>query len=312
VIRWYEFSVRTCAIILLLAGAARAGGNDLQLWRLGHPDPMPCTVCDGSPGDPVELGTPGAQARFHRLASTLGLAFIPPFQEPAATTGQAGFEVGVSSSQAFLRIAADAWPTVDTQATAAPPAVLILPAIAVRKGLGGSFEVGAAVQWLGDSQMMALSGELRWAAVEGIESAPDVGLRIWGSRVIGAQDLDLAAAGADVLVSRSFGLAGMMKVQPYGSFGLAMINALSSAVDFKPTVEDPARPGIDDQVFHPVNLFRNRYWRGGAGARLVVGTVVVGVEGAVAWGTNAVQDRPGAATNFVRLWSLAGRFGAAF
>lgn len=299
-------------MILLLAGAARAGGNDLQLWRLGHPDPMPCTLCDGSPGDVPEAGSPAAQARFHRLASTLGLAFVPPFQEPAATTGQAGFEVGVSSSQAFLHIGADAWPTVETQAAGSPPAVLILPAIAVRKGLGGSFELGAVVQWLGGSEMMALSAELRWAAVEGIESAPDVGLRVWGSRVIGAQDLDIAAAGADVLASRSFGVAGMMKVQPYGSFGLAMINAMSSAVDFKPTAEDPARPGIDDQVFHSVGLFRNRYWRGGAGARLVVGTVVVGVEGAVAWGTNAVQDGPNAARNFVRLWSLAGRFGAAF
>jgi hypothetical protein len=91
-----------------------------------------------------------------------------------------------------------------------------------------------------------------------------------------------------------------------------MINAESSAVDFKPGVEDPARPGIDDQVFHRIRLLDNRFWRAGAGARLLVGSVVLGVEGAVAWGTNAVQEAPGAATNFVRLWSFAGRFGASF
>jgi hypothetical protein len=304
--------VRIGAVILLLAGAARAAGNDLQLWRLGHPDPMPCTLCDGSPADLPEPGTPGAQARFHRLASTLGLAFVPPFQETAATTGQAGFEVGLSSSQAFLHIAADAWPTVDTQATGAPPSVLILPALAVRKGLGGSFELGAAFQWLANSQMMALSGELRWAMVEGLESAPDVALRAWGTRVIGSQDLDLGSAGADALVSKSFGVAGMMKVQPYGSFGLAMVNANSAAVDFKPAAEDAARPGIDDQVFHTVSLYNNRYWRASAGARLVVGSVVAGVEGAVAFGTNAIQDNGTGGMNFVRLWSLAGRFGATF
>ena len=30
--------MRIGAAILLLSGAARAGANDLQLWRLGHPD----------------------------------------------------------------------------------------------------------------------------------------------------------------------------------------------------------------------------------------------------------------------------------
>ena len=299
--------MRICAIILLLAGAARAGGNDLQLWRLGHPDPMPCTLCDGSPGDPAEPGVQGAQAHFHRMASTLGLAFIPPFQETAATTGQAGFEVGVGSNLAFLHLGADTWPSV-----APPPSVLIMPALTVRKGLGGSFELGVAVQWLTDSEMLALSGELRWAVVEGLASSPDVALRLWGTRVIGAQDLDLASAGADALISKSFGVGGMMKLQPYGSFGVAMVNAFSAAIDFKPTAEDPARPGIDDQVFHPITLYDNLYWRGVAGARMVVGSVVVGIEGSVAWGTNPIQDGPPAGSNFVRLWSLAGRFGTSF
>jgi hypothetical protein len=312
-IRWYDLCVRICLFILVLAGTANAAANDLQLWRLGHPDSLACTLCDGGPSDIPEPGTPGAQARFHRLASTLGLAFVPPFQETAATTGQAGFELGLTSSQALLRIGADAWATAGTQAVAAPPDVLILPAVTLRKGLGGSFELGAAVQWLANSQMMALSGELRWAAVEGLESVPDVALRVWGTRVIGTQDLDLASAGADALVSKSFGLAGMMKLQPYGSFGLAMVNALSAVVDFKPGAEDPSRPGADDQVFHGITLYNNRYWRAGAGVRLVAGRVVAGLEGAVAWGRNAIQDSGGAGQeNFVRLWSFAGRVGAAF
>jgi len=299
--------VRIFAVILLLAGAARAGGNDLQLWRLGHPDAMPCTICDGSAGDPAQPGVPGAQAHFHRMASTLGLAFIPAFQEPAATTGQAGFEVGIGSNQAFLHLGADTWPSVNP-----PPSVLVMPAVTVRKGLGGSFELGAAVQWLTDSEIMAISGELRWAVTEGLTSGPDVALRVWGTRVVGAQDLDLASAGADALVSKSFGVGGMMKVQPYGSFGLAMVNAFSAAIDFKPTAEDQARPGIDDQVFHPITLFNNRYWRAVAGARMVVGSVVAGIEGSVSWGTNEIQDGVSAGSNFVRLWSLAGRFGATF
>jgi hypothetical protein len=305
--------VRILALTLLLGGAAHAAANDLQLWRLGHPDPLACTICDGSGGDIPEAGIPGAQARFHRLASTLGLAFVPPFQETAATTGQAGFEIGISSSQALLRIGADAWATAGTQASLAPPQLLILPAVTLRKGLGGSFELGAAVQWLANSQMIALSADVRWAVVEGLESGPDVALRVWGTRVLGTQDLDLGAAGADALVSRSFGVAGMMKLQPYATFGLAMVNAMSTVVDFKPAAEDPSRPGADDQVFHAITLYNNRYWRAGAGVRLVAGMLLAGLEANVAWGRNPIQDSGAAGTeNFVRLWSFAGRLGTTF
>jgi hypothetical protein len=305
--------VRGGIFILLLAGAVNAAPNDLQLWRLGHPDSLGCTACDGSPGDVPEPGTPGAQARFHRLSSTLGLAFIPPFQDPAATTGQAGVEIGVSSSQALLRIGADAWPTEVTQAIGTPPTVLLMPAMSLRKGLGGSLELGAGIQWLAYSRMMAFSGQLRWAAVEGLENAPDLALRAWGTRVVGTQDLRLWSLGGDALVSKSFGIAGMMKLQPYGMFGVAMVNAASVLVDFKPGAENPAQPAADDQVFHGASFYNNRYWRAGAGMRVVTGTLVVAVEGTMAWGRNSIQDGTTAAPeNFVRLWSFAGRIGAGF
>ena len=67
---------------------------------------------------------------------------------------------------------------------------------------------------------------------------PDVALRLWGTRIVGSQDLDLGAAGADALVSKSFGVAGMMKLQPYATFGLAMVNALSAVVGFKHRLQD--------------------------------------------------------------------------
>lgn len=303
--------MRVLACVFLLASAASAGENDLQLWRLGHPDALSCTFCDGRAGDVPEPGSPGAQPRFHRFASTLGLAFVPPFEEPAATTGQAGFEIGFSSSQAFLRIPVEAWPTVGTQSGAAPPGVLVLPAVVARKGLGGSLELGFAAQWLAGSQMMALSGEVRWAAVEGVASAPDLALRLWGTRVVGTEELDLAMAGADLLVSKGFGVAGTVKLQPYGSFGIALINAQSGVVDFKPATENAAQPGLDDQVFRRVSLWDNRYLRAAAGVRLAAGPALAGVEAAMAWGRNDAQDAAGT-SNFVRLWSVAGRLGLSF
>ena len=307
--------MRLFALLMLTAASAQAAANDLRLFLLGHPDPLPCTRCDGSPGDVPEPGTPGAQARFHRLASTLGLAFVPPFQETAGTIGQAGFEVGFSSSEAFLRIDAGSWPTVGTQAQAAAPNVLVLPTVTIRKGLGGSLELGAAVSWLVNSQMTALSAELRWAPVDGIASAPDIALRAFATRLIGTQDLDLALGGADFMLSKSFGVAGTLKLQPYGTAGITLINALSNVVDFKPNAQDPARPGLDNGVFHSISLLNNRYFRGALGVRLVAGALVLGVEGSVAVGRNRIQDDAiagGTPSNYVRLWSGAGRLGFSF
>ena len=45
---------------------------------------------------------------------------------------------------------------------------------------------------------------------------------------------------------------------------------------------------------------------------MVAGRTVLGLEGAVAWGTNSIEDGPSSTTNFVRLWSLAARLGVTF
>jgi hypothetical protein len=315
--------VRVLLCVLLFAAAARAADNDLQLYLLGHPDDLGCTRCDGSVGDVKELGDINAQARFHRLASTLGLAFIPPFQESAGTTGQSGFEVGFSMSEAYLKVPNTAWATSATQASGSPPSVLALPTLALRKGFGGSVEIGAAVSSLLNSQMLGLSGEVRWAPIDGVAYAPDVALRLYATRVVGSQDLDLTVGGADLSISKSFGLAGMVKLEPYGQGGVALVNALSSVVDFKPGVASTTNPTAHDGVFRDVNLQDNRYLRGAIGLRLVAGAVVLGIEGSGAGGTNPIQSGAlpaaqcvagscSAPREYVRVWSTSARLGFVF
>ena len=315
--------MRALLCVLLLASAARASDNDLQLYLLGHPDDLPCTRCDGSPGDVKEPGDLNAQARFHRLSSTLGLAFIPPFQEPAGTTGQAGFEVGFSVSEAFLKIPSDSWATVGTQASGSPPQVLAFPTLSFRKGIGGSLEIGAAVSTLYSSQMVGLTAELRWAPIDGIAYAPDVALRAYATRVVNSQDLDLTVGGADLSLSKSFGVAGTVKLQPYGQAGLAMVNAVSNVVDFKPAVAAAPNPTAHNGVFRDIHLQDNRYLRGSIGLRLVAGAVVLGIEGSGAGGTNAIQSASlptsqcsggqcKAPREYVRVWSTAARLGFSF
>ena len=315
--------MRVLLCIVLFAAAARASDNDLELYLLGHPDDLGCTRCDGTAGDVKELGDLNAQARFHRLASTLGLAFIPPFQEPAGTTGQSGFEVGFSMSAVALKIPNNAWATSATQASGAPPQVLALPTLALRKGIGGSLEIGAAVSSLLNSQMVGLTGELRWAPIDGLAYAPDLAVRLYVTRVVGSQDLDLTVGGADLSISKSFGIAGMFKLEPYGQAGVALVNALSSVVDFKPGVANTTNPTAHDGVFRDVNLQDNRYLRGSIGLRVVAGAVVLGLEGSGAGGTNPIQSDKlptaqctagscAAPREYVRVWSTAARLGFSF
>jgi hypothetical protein len=211
------------------------------------------------------------------------------------------------------------WATQATQATAAAPKVLVLPTVTLRKGLGGSFEVGAALSWLANSQMAGLSAQLRWAPLDGVAYAPDLAVRAWATRVIGAQDLDLTVGGADAMLSKSFGLGGMVKLQPYAQGGMAFVNALSGVVDFKPLAENNLNPTSDDGIFRTVSFFHNGYTRWALGLRLVAGAVVLGVEGTLSQGRNPIQSDPFLSTDcpvasacapeFLRVWSLSGELG---
>lgn len=305
------------ALIGLAATRARANPNDLELWRLGNPDPITvCTKCDGSDTTAVPAD-PQAQSRFARLTAMLGLAFLPSFHEAAGSLGQSGFEVGVSGHTAFPRLSADEWPTSLTQGQGPVPFALALPQLHVRKGLGGSFELGAAATWLSRSQMVGLSGELRFSPLDGIVGAPDLSLRAHGTRVVGASSLDLTVLGADVGISKEGSIGGVARLQPYFEGGLALVNAQSGILNFRPDAINPRNPSAQAGAFHTAGFLHNVYYRGAVGLRLLAGPAVLGLEGGFAWGVNAVQNDPlpsGASppTQVTRLWTASGHLGLGF
>ncbi len=315
-----RFLAALCAA-LAIAPAARAGDNDLQLFRLGHPDDITiCTRCDGN-DRAIEPGDPGAQARFHRLASTLGLLLVPPMFAPAGTTGQSGFEIGFTGNVAILRLTPSEWPTAGTQAVGAVPRALFLPTVSVRKGLGGSVEIGAAASMVTGSQIFALTAELRWALIDGLEISnipvPDLALRVHATRALGTQELDLFTTGADAVLSYRFALGGMVKIQPYVQGGIALVNAATGVIDFHPQTEDPRDPTADDKIFHNVNLFHNRYLRMTGGLRVIAGAVLLAGEWTFSRGTNPVQSdslQSGAEppSQKVETNSVSGRIGFVF
>ena len=72
---------------------------------------------------------------------------------------------------------------------------------------------------------MSVPAEVRWAPVDGLVYGPDVAVRAWATRVIGTQEMDLTVGGADLQLSRGFGVAGMVKLQPYLQGGMVFVNS---------------------------------------------------------------------------------------
>jgi hypothetical protein len=312
----YARTVRRIALVVTMLCAARAGAapNDLQLWRLGHPDTISvCTVCDGTdtitqPGDPT------AQYRFARLAATLALGFAPSFEDQAQTTGQSGFEMGLTGQVVYPRLAEAEWPTEDSLAARPVPQALAIPTVTLRKGLGGSLELGTSASFLYGSQIVALGAQLRWAIVEGL-SAPDIALRAWGSHLLGDRELNLWFGGADILVSKSFGIFGTTRLQPYAQYGMVVAEARTFSINFNPTAQPSSNPSDNHGTFHRIAFWENRYHRFVVGLRLVRGVMLIGVEGGLAFGTNPVQHDPvtaGPSEQFTRVWTTSGRLGLTF
>jgi len=192
----------------------------------------------------------------------------------------------------FLSLNNNEWATDGSQATVAPPGALALSTLTVRKGIGGSFELGVFATYLAESQMLSLGAQVRAALIDGIDYAPDLSLRAYGMRVTGTRELDLTIAGGDVMISKSFGVAGAIKLQPYGQYGMVLINANTTVINFNPGAQDAANPTAQDDVFQDIHMLDNRYNRVAAGLRLVAGAAVVGLEANYAFGTNPVQYSP--------------------
>jgi hypothetical protein len=288
--------MRLAALLLLFSATAAAQSdfpNDVQLFRLGHPEALTSDSTKGAPCPgsttqicyPTEPGDPTAQTRFAQLAAELGLAAIPRILAPAESLGDAGFELSASFDLAFVNgnevrtrsdgtVARDG-PTIWVTEGATPPNVLLIPTLRMRKGLPFSAEVGLDIGYILFTQAIPATLSFKIAALEGFKFVPDVAVRGFATHVIGERDLDLTMGGLDVSVSKSFGIAGMFNITPYLGWNSVWMHASSGPVDFKPTAEIPALPSDDDSVFYEVNFGTARFDRFFGGLRLVSYVLVV-------------------------------------
>ncbi|MBM4389428.1 MAG: hypothetical protein FJ088_16955, partial [Deltaproteobacteria bacterium] len=99
--------------------------------------------------------------------------------------------------------------------------------IHLRKGLPYSLEFGGVVTHLFTSRLWGIGLELKWALQEGFKYIPDIAVLFNVNTVLGNHELAMLTIARSVLISKSFGIAGLFTVTPYAGYNWQYINSSS-------------------------------------------------------------------------------------
>lgn len=200
---------------------AHAAAFDLSLAGFGVPTPT-----NNQPNE-----------RFRRLGNELAFAFAPRVSAPAESLGMSGFDLSLDAVVVQFATHRDYWRnnvTETEQKGRAPGSPQGVAGFHVRKGLPFSFELGAHVNWLFSSQMVAIGADVRWTPIEGYRYFPDFSIRGAASRLLGSKDFDLTTAEFDLQIGKTIPIAGMFQLSPYGGWGMLFVNLNSQVLDTTP------------------------------------------------------------------------------
>ncbi len=212
-------------LFALPTSAWAASPNRLSVWAMGDYDGARTEAIGGE--DYVATG-------WSEVALELGSTISNKPAAPARTLGAAGFHVGLVTTFAHLpgrwvnSDYPDGWELMAQDEDPMP--LLFVPTVQIRKGLPGSFEVGANFGWIGMSETGVVGAYGRVALVEGYKILPDVSLQAGYSAYVGNDEFELGAMdfSANVGYSLPFGpVAGIhtAKFSPFINLGLTRIHA---------------------------------------------------------------------------------------
>lgn len=194
-------------------GAASAGKLDLSITRF--------ITCDATGQQCVT-----DVASYERFMAEYAFGLSPKLLAPAETLGYSGFYFGLEGSLTPIpgkgTTQGGYW-DLGTTPQGEWPSVMFVPALHVRKGLPWSFEIGSSVNYLAQSELVGLGGEVKWSLFEGYKKGfrgamPDIAARGSVVRVLGEADVDMTIIGVDGSISYNFGLGGQIILTPFAGF----------------------------------------------------------------------------------------------
>lgn len=251
----------------LFALPAAAGPNDIHLPGLVKRDAGSVTVRHDD---------------FRLLVHELALVMTPPSLQPAETTGQSGFDFALEYGAHDISEQETYWSDAVEGKLENRELLPVLQTLGVRGRKGFplpiplSSEVDLGVQWIADSSMFSLGGNVRLALNEGFRWIPDLAVMTGINQLIGADDMNLTTVTVGGSVSKGFGVFGSFALVPFVSYQSIFLNGSTRVLDPDPSsVEDVG----NNIVFNEVKMqeddgsFKNRIDRVSAGLRVNVALV---------------------------------------
>jgi hypothetical protein len=210
------------SLLSLVPQVALAGKYDLDLTRLGSG-----TGASFSQDD----------AGFRSLSSELGTIMAPKPVDTADSLGLSGFAISADFSVNTIGGGRNYW-----QSTSNGSADNVAPTMQImgRKGLWPGVEVGGGATHLFDSRMWAIGGYGKIAFHEGFHHLPipSIGVRVAGSRLLGAKDFNLSTVAPALTVSHVFGLGKTFSLTPYVGYEALIIFSRSQVLDSSPNCDE--------------------------------------------------------------------------
>ncbi len=272
---------RLATLVLVLCASAaqvRADAYDPALEKLIGP---PTAI-----GQPVVPTTQQITA-YRSLMSEMSVILAPTLMTPADSLGWSGFQLSVETTFTQISRQSDFW-----QKGASNPTADYVPSLTVfaRKGIwlpAPSFEIGAGGTKFFDSSLYAMQLYAKFAIHEGFHDwpLPSFALRAAVARVFGSSQMDMTILSFDLTVSKSFGLGGKVKIDPYVGFNPLVTLTGSQVIDTTPGIDafKAQNPMMNDLVSNAVfpQLDAIVRWRLFTGFRLVYG--IFGLSGELAY-----------------------------
>ena len=244
----------------------------------------------------------GSNQDFRALASELGVVLAPRLGEPSDTLGFGGFHFSADVAFTSINNNADYWRALESSSGNIGDnhggSTMSSTGVFVKKGIWlplPSFEIGLGAVNLGQSQMWASQGYVKFALHEGYHDLPlpSVAVRGAASRMMGSDQIDLTVASVDVSASKEFGVAGTFQATPYGGFNWLIIVPRSEVIDKTPDIDvrnDPMDAGSNFVFKDQDDIYRSRFF---LGTRLKYHIFTLTLEAAFALAGDSTDDTPG-------------------
>jgi hypothetical protein len=176
---------------------------------------------------------------YKSLMSELGVVMAPRALSPADTLGYSGFQLAFETSFTQISSNQDFWKKgVENVSSSFLPTISVMARKGIWLPLPG-FEIGAGATKLIDSNMYAVQAYAKLALHEGFHdwAIPSLAVRGAVSHLLGTSQVDLTVISVDATVSKSFGIAGTVTLDPYVGAGTLLGIVRGQVIDTTPNVD---------------------------------------------------------------------------